>query len=161
MEAAACARAFTTLRKTIMIKPDKKKTVQVTSLKSIGVGAPEFHLPVSIKKLNGDEVTIGFTAKALRKTEWAAMRDELFKDVKVQDVDSDESEPVKNPSFSDAVQGGMSKSADLVMKFAIGWDLEDQFTNLSLVEMEDQLGGSLAKTLEAYDAAIFHGRLGN
>lgn len=138
-----------------------QKTVQVTSLKSIVGGSPEFHLPVAIKKLNGEEVTIGFTAKALRKTEWAALRDESFKDAPAQDIGVDESEQIKKVSFAGAVHGGMSKAADLVLKFAIGWDLEEQLTNLSLFEMEDQLGGSLVRTLEAYDAAIFHGRLGN
>ena len=142
-----------------MNKPNKQKTVQVTSLKIIGSRAPEFHLPVAIKQLGGEEVTIGFTVKALRKTEWAALRDASMGTP--QERSADESEIETKFSFVNLVNGGMSDTADLVMKFADGWELDDPFTHQSLVEMEDQLGGSLALTLQAYDAAIFHGRLGN
>lgn len=136
-----------------------QKPVPVTSLKTIGGKAPEFRLPVAIKQLGGEDVTIGFTVKALRKTEWAAMRDASIGES--QERSAGDPEVETKFSFVNLVNGGMSDAADLVMKFAAGWDLDDPFTHQSLVEMEDQLGGSLALTLQAYDAAIFHGRLGN
>lgn len=141
-----------------MSKPDKKKTVQVTSLKTLGNKDPEFHLPVVVKQLSGQEVTIGFTVKAMRKTEWAALRDDGLPE---QDSDANENELIAKVSFQNIINGSMDKACALVMKFATGWDLEDQLTHQSLFELEDQLGGSLGKTLEAYDAAIFQGRLGN
>lgn len=35
----------------------------------------EFPMPVKIKHLNGAETTVEFMAKAMRKSEWAALRD--------------------------------------------------------------------------------------
>lgn len=116
-------------------------------------------MPVTIKRLSGEEVTINFTALALRKTEWAAMRDGFTTQVK-PDAQST-AEPVPAFSFVDFVQTDILKSAGLVMQFAKGWDLEDEFSAESLADMEDRFGGSIGVTLQAYDAAIFHGRLGN
>ena len=144
-----------------MSKPDKQKSVQVTSLKSLGGASPTFPLPVSLKRKDGTEVSVLFTVKALLKTKWAALRDEFSGENSAKAPSANETEPAAEFSFAGVVQGGMSKAADLVLMFATGWDLEEEFTHENLVEMEDQLGGSLGQTLDAYDAAIFHGRLGN
>ena len=144
-----------------MNKQDKQKPVQVTSLKTLDGGDPEFCLPVTIKTRNGKEATIDFTVKALRQTEWAAIRDEALGKTTPQEQGANEADQVADFSFVNVIQGGMSKAANLVLKFAIGWDLEDQFTHQSLVELDDRHGGSLRLLLEAYDAAIFNGRLGN
>lgn len=143
-----------------MNKSDKQKSIPVTRLKSLGDVAPEFRLPVTIHRLDGSEVSIAFTAKALRKTEWAAMRDALLS----PDQDADqavEAAPAPKFSFLAVVGGEMKKGTDLLLSFATGWDLEDDFSAATLVDMEDRFAGSLSAALTAYDAAIFHGRLGN
>lgn len=151
-----------------MSKASKQKSVPVTSLKSLGSAAPEFRLPVTITTLGGEEITVSFTARALRKTEWAALRDALAKPASAEESDTEteteaEAEPGPAPKFSfrSFVDGDMKKAADLLLKFATGWDLEDDFGAENLVEMEDRYGGSLSAVVTAYDAAIFHGRLGN
>ena len=55
----------------------------------------------------------------------------------------------------------MRQAAEIVAGAVTGWNLEDDFTVDSLVSLEDQIGGSLAAILSAYDAALFSGRLGN
>lgn len=149
-----------------MSKTSKQKSVPVTSLKSLGGAAPEFRLPVTIPTLGGEEITISFTARALRKTEWATLRDALAKPASAEESATEteaEAEPGPAPKFSfrSFVDGDMKKAADLLLKFATGWDLEDDFGAENLVEMEDRYGGSLSAVVTAYDAAIFHGRLGN
>lgn len=145
-----------------MNKSAKQKSVPVTSLKSLGNASPEFRLPVSIPSLDGSEITITLTVKALRKTEWAALRDELAAPAPVDEAGSDsEAESAPKFSFRSFVDGDMKKAAELLLRFAIGWDLEDDFNAESLVEMEDRFGGSLGAVVNAYHEAIFRGRLGN
>lgn len=144
-----------------MTKAEKQKTVPVASLKSMPDAPPEFPMPVSIRQLGGEPLTVTFTAKALRKTRWAAMRDEILGIVKAAAEDGAEPAPVEKFSYVNAVDGDMRKMADLVMKFASGWDLEDEFSAANLIDMEDRFGGALNAVAQAYDAAIFHGRLGN
>jgi hypothetical protein len=144
-----------------MTKAEKQKTVPVASLKSMPDTPPEFAMPVSIRQLGGDPLTITFTAKALRKTQWAAMRDETLGLTKAEPDEGAEPAPAEKFSYLNAVGGDMRKMADLVLKLASGWDLEDEFSAANLIDMEDRFGGALGAVAQAYDAAIFHGRLGN
>lgn len=136
----------------------KEKSVPVTSLKTLVGAVPSFDLEVKIKRLDGTETAVTFKAKALRKTEWAGMRDAHLNIAKEAAETTDE--PVKF-SFTNAVSEDMRKGAELVSKCASGWDLEDEFNAANLIELEDAFGGTLASFLSAYDAAVFHGRLGN
>lgn len=154
----------------------KEKSIPVTSLKSLkhekGDGEkPTFNLPVIVKTLTGDELVINYDAKAYRKSEWAALRDDYRKkllegDTAAQDAATDadaEDKPAEKADFSfeDLVNKGMHQAAEMVLLFAAGWGLEDEFNVASLVELEDTVGGTLAATLSAYDAALFNGRVGN
>lgn len=136
----------------------KEKTVPVTSIKSMSGAIPEFPMPVKIKRLDGTETAITFTAKALRKKEWAGLRDDHLNLAKAAGETGDE--PAKF-SFAAAVGESMRKVAELVTNCATGWDLSDEFNAANLEELEDNFGGTLDSFLSAYDAAIFHGRLGN
>lgn len=137
-----------------MSKPEKKTPVPVTSLKSLGGEVPTFPLPVAVKLKDGSEAVVHFTAKALRKTEWAALRDAHLAAAAAA------AEPVSF-SFVSSVGEDMRKGAELVSKCAEGWDLSDAFSVAALVDMEDRYGGTLGNFLAAYDGAIFQGRLGN
>jgi hypothetical protein len=55
----------------------------------------------------------------------------------------------------------LADDVDLVMAFAVGWELEDDFTTGNLQALGDEFGGAIKAILDAYDAAIFHGRMGN
>lgn len=135
----------------------KEKTVPAFSIKSMADEIPTFALPLKIKRLNGTETEVEVTAKAMRKTEWAALRDAHMNPEKVEEVEGE----APRFSFAKAVGDDMRKGAELVAKCGTGWDLADPFTVDSLAEMEDTFGGTLARFLSDYDAAIFHGRLGN
>lgn len=119
--------------------------------------SPTFPLSVTVKNLDGDEFDINLTAKAQRKSEWAAIRDAQRKTS--EDVDK----PAEKADFSfeDMVKDGMRQAAEIVAGAITGWNLEDDFNVDSLIVLEDQCGGSLAKILSKYDAALFTGQLGN
>lgn len=119
--------------------------------------SPTFPMSVTVKNLDGDEFDINLTAKAQRKSEWAAIRDAQRKTS--EDVDK----PAEKADFSfeDMVKDGMRQAAEIVAGAITGWNLEDDFNVDSLIVLEDQCGGSLAKILSKYDAALFTGQLGN
>ncbi|UCV00298.1 phage tail assembly chaperone [Acidovorax radicis] len=135
----------------------KEKSVPVATIKSMADEIPTFPLPLKIKRLNGTETEVEVTAKAMRKSEWAALRDAHMT---VEKVEQEEGEAPRF-SFVKAVGDDMRKGAELIAKCGTGWDLADPFTADSLADMEDTFGGTLARFLSDYDAAIFHGRVGN
>lgn len=135
----------------------KEKTVPAFSIKSMADEIPTFPLPLKIKRLNGTETEVEVTAKAMRKTEWAALRDAHMNPEKVTPEDGE----TPRFSFVAAVAEDMRKGAELIAKCGTGWDLADPFTADAIAELEDTFGGTLARFLSDYDAAIFHGRLGN
>ena len=59
------------------------------------------------------------------------------------------------------IRQGIQRDVSLVLKFATGWDLEDDFSEDNLSVLEDEFGGAVAAIINAYDLAIFQGRLGN
>lgn len=165
---------------------DKTKTVPVTLLKRLGSQPPEFTLPVTIHKLNGVAVQISLRCRALRKTEWADARDERQRAALAAlnpeapqpqaeapaDAEATEAPPAKDgmtaaleaivaKGYAANVRQGLRDDADLVLVFALGWNLEDDFCADGLIALEDEFGGSLREILASYDKAIFHGRLGN
>lgn len=135
----------------------KVKSVPVASIKSLAGEVPAFPLPMKLKRLDGTEEEVVVTAKAMRKSEWAALRDAHMNPEKIE---AEEGEAPRF-SFAKAVAEDMRKGAELIAKCGTGWDLSDPFTADSLAELEDCFGGTLARFLGDYDAAIFHGRLGN
>jgi len=135
----------------------KQKSVPVTSLKMMAGKLPTFPLSVTVKNLDGDEFDINLTAKAQRKSEWAAIRDAQRKNSE----DADKPAEKADFSFEDMVKDGMRQAAEIVAGAITGWNLEDDFNVDSLIVLEDQCGGSLAKILSKYDAALFTGQLGN
>lgn len=193
---------------------EKVKSVPVTRIKRLADGqAPTFTLPVEFKRLDGSPVQVDLQCKALRKTEWSKLKDDVqraaLQAVKesvaesapeapapAPEPDGDKAAadedlldtappaapaptpaPAHAPSPYDFIEQAMARiaekgleagvrknledDADLITKFATGWDLEDDFTAANLVEMEDRYGGFLGAALNAYDRAIYHGRVGN
>ncbi|MDA8521978.1 phage tail assembly chaperone [Acidovorax sp. NCPPB 4044] len=170
----------------------KEKTVSVTNLKSLGEGqAPTFKLPIVLTKLDGKKVRLTFTCKALRKTEWAALRDErqraVFESLKESQAtsqgdrdpetgeeDAETPETAEAASYLDtaianiathgmeaSIRDAMAKDAALVLQFATAWSLTDELSADNLADLEQKFGGSLAKVCADYDRAIVQGRLGN
>ena len=118
---------------------------------------PTFPLTVTVKNTDGDEFDIIFTAKAQRKSEWAAIRDAHRKTVEGAEKPAEKADF----SFETLVNDGMRQAAEIVAGAVTGWNMDEDFTVDNLVLLEDQCGGSLAKILGKYDSALFTGQLGN
>lgn len=170
----------------------EKKTVAVTILQRLGSQVPEFDLSVTISKLDGTPVQLRFRCKALKKTDWAKVKDDHQREAikamsEMQVPDEQDAPKAKGKKVADkpkideqpagleaeieailvergylaTVNKGLRGDAAAVVKFAIGWELEDAFNVQNVAALEDEFGGALRATLEAYDRAIFQGRLGN
>lgn len=133
-----------------------QKSVPAFSLKTLGGAAPVFDLPVSIGRRDGDDVCITLKVKGLRKSAWAAHRDEYLAALRAEGKAVD-------GEFSFAVQAGtgVKALADLIAKAVAGWDLEDALTSENVAELEDLLPGAMPAILSKIDLALFQGRLGN
>lgn len=191
---------------------DKTKTVPVTVIKRLGSQTAKFDLPVTISKLDGTTARLTLHCKALRKTEWAALKD-AHQRASIEAVTEMVAPPAPAPTpapapaapakrsrkgnaakaapaaltaqpgtataaqpesvadmvtsmilergYETTVRKGIKSDAETVLQFAHGWDLEDPFTPDTLQQLEDEFGGALRASLNAYDIAIFQGRLGN
>lgn len=142
---------------------DKKTSIPAISLKSLAGIAPTFDMPVKINVRGSDPVTITIKCNALKKTEWAQLRDNVNDalrsrtEARVKAADDD----LIRLRVADVVHEGMQTDADLVMEFATGWDLSDDLTAANLRLLEDTCGGAMRSIIEAYEAAIYQNRLGN
>ena len=164
-----------------------KKTVPVTVIKKLGSQSPSFDLPVKVQRLDGTAVEITLNCKALRKSEWAKLRDENQREnAKVLlRMAENSAEPVevaedtmtaeqmrakaldaafatiKERGHETSVRDGLARASALVLAFATGWELEDAFSAANLCALDEEFGGFLDAAARQYDQAIYQGRLGN
>lgn len=156
---------------------EKAKSIPVTTLKRSGGQPPVFDLPVKFSSIRGT-VTFTLTCKALGKKEWSKVRDarqaEALESLR---ANSAEPSPAQGQAAADridaalatlasngmeaTVRAGDERSADTVLAFATGWDIDEEFSRDGLVALEDEFGGALSACLQAYDTAIYRGVLGN
>lgn len=132
-----------------------QKTVALTSLKSLGGATPEFNMTAKLPRQDGTFIEVTLKLKALRKSEWAKLRDEHIAGLRAGKSEEGEF------TYTHQVVVGVQEAAELLCKVAIGWDLDDEFTPSNLVELEDIMPGAMGTVLANIDAALFHGRVGN
>lgn len=137
----------------------KDKTIPAASLSFLDV-APEFDLPVTLD-IRGKQHKITFRCKSHTKIEWAEVRDAGVDDAIERQKARKEKASEERARLVDVVRENIASDADLVLQFAIGWDLSDPLNRETLTKMDNICGGALAATVAAYEAAIFQGRLGN
>lgn len=136
----------------------------------LGSQAPTFPMTVEIPRLDGTKAAIVFTCKAMRKTELAKAKDQLQQASFQAATERAESRPdaaqdlhkyFETHGTATVVQQGLEADSNFILSFATGWDVADPLNAENLQLLEDECGGSFRRIVEAYDAAIFHGRLGN
>lgn len=136
----------------------------------LGSQAITFPLPIAVKSLDGSEATVTFTCRALRKSAWAKAKDAHHQAALKVAAGKAEERPTNSEELityldtngvHSVVTQGLQTDAALILQFATDWDLADAFGPEKLQELEDEFGGTFRKVLEAYDTAIFQGRLGN
>lgn len=134
---------------------EKTKSIPAASLKLLADALPSITVPATIERADGSNVVISLTINAVRKSSWAQLRDGHMAELRKNQAEDGEF------SFVKLVNEGAMEAAELVMKVASSWDLEDELTAENLVVMEDILPGSIAVLLGNIDSALLKGRLGN
>ena len=155
-----------------MTKPDKQKAIPAATISLLGSQPAEFDLPVSLQKLDGEVLEFSMRAKSMKKSEWAAIRDErqraILQAAKPPEDDDTETSVIDKALAMLETRGQVAASkanavrdAEVIMKFAVSWPAEQKLCAETLAELEDELAGSLEGIILEYDSAIFRGRLGN
>lgn len=148
------------------------KSIPAKTLKLLGNKPAEFYMPVVLGVLGSDPVKFEMRVKALRKSEWATLRDDRQKQIlqaaKPEDVKEDDGSPIDaaiamidRRGFAAKVQEAAERDAKLIMQFAISWPGDEPLNEETLIALEDECGGALETIINVYDQALFFGRLGN
>ena len=160
----------------------------MAKIKSLS-GAPEdFHIPITVRELDGTESEIIFTFKGRTLREWhpmavkrmtedanamidAAEEREKLEGKAADTPDDAEEKPkrktkakrleYKEDEMAAAVQKGLARAADILNSIAVGWDLEDEFNAENLQLLCSRYPGVHQSAWEKYDARIRGNRLGN
>lgn len=142
-----------------------EKVKALTELKTLDGQAATFTLPVTLTRLDGSNVKVIFTCQAHGKRSWSKAKqrhiDKILASKKEQQeqVDADGAEvPVR---LEEAIDRAISANAGLVMEFATGWSLTDDFNLKNLEDLEDRFGNTLDQLIKAMDKAVYQGQLGN
>lgn len=144
---------------------EKQKSIPAVVLDILADDDEAFSMPVEIPRRDKDPVTINFQCRAIGKKAWAKLRDEANEaararsDVRIEEIKKQGAGAVIH--VAEIVQDGMVEDAKIVLKFATGWDLKHDLNTTTLEKLEDKFGGSMRAIVDAYEVAIYQGRLGN
>ena len=154
---------------------EKTKTPRI---KSIAAPTGTFVVEVNVSDLNGNAGVIGFDCISRTQTAWSRERGELFaqatarqkereaKAAKAADVVAADDAPAPEPEFDPTQLEKMfieriAGDAEMVLKIAKGWDLEDDFNQERIAAMEDAYPGAISELMSEYSKKIHGARTGN
>lgn len=156
------------------------KTKPVTELKALDDQVPVFPVPLDLQRLDGVQVRVTINCKVFGKRAWARMRREHVDAVMAEEVEIDRQErlvreaaqqaaaaegaPAPRPAMprlDEILERGVRRDADFFASVAVGWSLPGPCDAEALAELDDRFGNALAKLLDAYEAAVYQGQLGN
>lgn len=130
----------------------------------LGKRPATFIKTVEIPLLDGTAADVTFTFRTRSRTEYAALIDEH--NTKVQAIGetaaaADAREEDGGFKLERFVGLNIEADADLILKLAEGWDLDDNFSKEAIVQFLDEYGGAGPRVTAACRAALNEGRLGN
>lgn len=136
----------------------------------LGAAPKTFVAPVEIVLLGGATTTIDFTFKYRTRSQYAELLDQKAKDDELafkQAKEAAEAAQKENPDavFSKPVTEWYRETdeanAALVLKIAESWDLDEPFTEKSLLQLEDEYPGSLVSAIVTYRKSVAEARAKN
>lgn len=105
---------------------------------------------VKFKLLDGQDAQIQCVYKYRTRTEFA----EFTKGVTGQAYEGEF-------DFSKFIKGSVAQAAKYLQGVLLGWDLDEELNDESLLQLADELPQACAAIMESYRAAMLEGRLGN
>lgn len=125
----------------------------------LGARPKSFKRIVKFPMLEGGEGSIEVTYKYRTRKEFGAFIDE-WRDAAVAEGEKPV-DPDAKFSLSDLYAKTAGSNAEYVLKIAEGWNLDEDFTAANVQQLADEVPAAVAAIMEAYQAAITEGRLGN
>jgi hypothetical protein len=121
---------------------------------TLGKAPKNFKKLVTFKMLDGTDGSIECLFKYRTVTAYGALKDEMSKDAGALDP--------SDPAFWERfMEKRRDKGGEFLSQMLEGWNLDADFSQASLQQLADELPGAVAAIVQAYDAAIAEGRLGN
>lgn len=135
----------------------------------LGAAPKNFKKGAEIVLLSGETAVIEMSYIYRTRRQFAALIDENMAStadaVKATEAaktaGADESVTEKKKTVADWYKEADEASAEFVLKIADGWDLDDPFTEKSLLQLEDENPGALAAIASIYRAAVAEARTKN
>ena len=93
------------------------------------------------------------------RTEFGAFVDELLSAANVKPASQAEEDVAF--SLKAALEATRDTNADYILKIADGWNLDEEFSRESVVQLCDELPGAAMAIINTYRQAVAEGRLGN
>jgi hypothetical protein len=125
----------------------------------LGARPKNFKKTITVPLPEGGEGKVEASYIYRTRTEFGTFIDELFKAAGV----APKSQADEDVTFSlrEALEKTRDTNADYLMKIMDGWNLDEEFSRSTVVQLCDELPGAALALIEHYRAAITEGRLGN
>lgn len=94
------------------------------------------------------------------RVQFGALVDEMINAAGVAPPKSEAPEDVAF-SLRTAMETGVEKNAEYILRVADGWDIDEDFNATTVRRLCDELPGAALDIIETYRAAVTEGRLGN
>lgn len=153
------------------------ETAKAPRLKSITAPTGTFPVEITVRDARGAEGVITFDCIARTQTAWSRERDSLFAQAQAQrkerasdnedktatgDKEGVAPEPeLETAQLEKLVSGRLKLDADIVLRIAKGWDLDNDFNTDSFAALEDAYAGAIIDLVNEYSKKIHGNRLGN
>jgi hypothetical protein len=149
-----------------------------TKLKTLSGDPEDFFIPITVVNLSGKELEIIFKCQGRTLKDWHPIFAQQLTDDANNIIDAetakdeakaeDDTKKKKqkrlefnSAELDEAVNKGLGKTVAIIRKVAVGWDLEDEFSDVKLEELSAKFPGTHQKLWAEYDSRIRGNRLGN
>lgn len=117
---------------------------------------PKTFKPIAVKfpMPDGSDGVITATFKYRTRSEFGALLNDIFTDAKQDKTDGP-------PDFQDLFLKMGDKNADHLLASIDAWDVDQEISRATLVQLSDEVPAASAALMAAYRDACVEGRLGN
>lgn len=126
----------------------------------LGARPKSFTHTVTVPMPEGGTASVQMRYLYRTRTEFGGFVDELIRSAGTPPPASQADDDVAF-SLRAALAATRDTNADYILQIAEGWNLDEDFNRLNLVQLCDELPGAALAIIEHYRLALTEGRLGN
>ncbi|PWY38992.1 phage tail assembly chaperone [Pseudomonas sp. RW405] len=118
---------------------------------------PTFTAEVQVPRIGGEPVPVEFEFRYMDRVTLAGMFDRWNK---ARDAWAEQAR-ADNATWEEVTAGEIALQAEQLGEIVIGWDLEDKFSQKTILELVRTCTGAPKAVIDAFQAAYSPARLGN